>query len=553
MLLAFVGPPALSSLRRRSLLARCQSCAPEVEDLTVTYFYAVQCARALSDDEMARLMRILDVDAALPARAHNEVAIGPRPGTTSPWSSKATDILRNCGLEFVRRVERGTLYAFAADTVPSAVLPLLYDRMIEAPLDSLETLFRRVDPKPLVHIPVRAEGRGALVAANREMGLALSDEEIDYALHAFAGRDLTDVELMMFAVVNSEHCRHKIFNADWIIDGQRETRSLFDMIRHTHAAHPQGTVKAYSDNAGVIEGFDVPIFGPQLDEDFRYGYRQRQTHVLIKVETHNHPTAIAPYPGASTGVGGEIRDEGAAGTGGWSQAGLCAFFTSHLRVPGFAQPWEIARPAGPVRCRPQHVDPLQKRQQPHELHDREHRPQHPVEIRRPSPVAEAHRHRRIALKERRPSRLQHARQRDQHHRDQERDQRPRHRRGVKLVLVVFEQPQAPLEERDQRQQVADHRKKQIKRAFEVRDRLDQRLSDSAHLSSALSFAVPETRVTGGLRGDGSVAPTTFALPPGGLSNTTASSASRGIRIVGPVGASCSRMSPADRAASPSPL
>ena len=311
-------------------------------------------------------MRILDVDATLPARAHNEVAIGPRPGTTSPWSSKATDILRNCGLEFVRRVERGTLYAFAAATVPSAdfgeastvssaeplsrvVLPLLYDRMIEAPLDSLETLFRRVDPAPLVHIPVRAEGRCALVDANREMGLALSDEEIDYALHAFAGRDPTDVELMMFAVVNSEHCRHKIFNADWIIDGQREARSLFDMIRHTHAAHPEGTVKAYSDNAGVIEGFDVSVFGPHIDEDFRYGYRQRQTHVLIKVETHNHPTAIAPYPGASTGVGGEIRDEGAAGTGGWSQAGLCAFFTSHLRLPEFAQPWEKERAVFPDR------------------------------------------------------------------------------------------------------------------------------------------------------------------------------------------------------------
>ena len=349
MLLAFVGPPALSSLRRRSLLARCQRCAPEVENLSATYFYAVQCAHTLADDELARLMRILDVDATLPARARNEVAIGPRPGTTSPWSSKATDILRNCGLEFVHRVERGTLYAFAADTVPSAVLPLLYDRMIEAPLDSVETLFHRVNPKPLVHIPVRAEGRCALVAANREMGLALSDEEIDYALHAFAGRDPTDVELMMFAVVNSEHCRHKIFNADWITDGQHEAHSLFDMIRHTHAARPEGTVKAYSDNAGVIEGFDVSVFGPQLDEGFRYGYRQRQTHVLIKVETHNHPTAIAPYPGASTGVGGEIRDEGAAGTGGWSQAGLCAFFTSHLRVPEFAQPWEKERAAFPDR------------------------------------------------------------------------------------------------------------------------------------------------------------------------------------------------------------
>ena len=162
MLLAFVGPPALSSLRRRSLLARCQSCAPEVEDLSATYFYAVQCARALADDEMARLMRILDVDATLPARAHNEVAIGPRPGTTSPWSSKATDILRNCGLEFVRRVERGTLYAFAADTVPSAVLPLLYDRMIEAPLDSLET---PLSPRgSCAASPHPGAGRGAVCA-----------------------------------------------------------------------------------------------------------------------------------------------------------------------------------------------------------------------------------------------------------------------------------------------------------------------------------------------------------------------------------------------------
>ena len=349
MLLAFVGPPALSFLRRRSLIACCQSCAPEIEDLCATYFYAVQCARALTEDELAQLMRILDVDAALPARARNEVAIGPRPGTTSPWSSKATDILRNCGLEFVRRVERGTLYAFAADTLPSAVLPLLYDRMIEAPLDSLETLFRRVDPKPLVHIPVRAEGRRALVAANREMGLALSDEEIDYALHAFAGRDPTDVELMMFAVVNSEHCRHKIFNADWIIDGQREARSLFDMIRHTHAAHPQGTVKAYSDNAGVIDGFVMSVFGPQLDQGFRYGYRHTADPRLDQGRDPQPPHCHCALSRSVHWGGGEIRDEGAVGTGGWSQAGLCAFFTSHLRLPGFAQPWEKERAAFPDR------------------------------------------------------------------------------------------------------------------------------------------------------------------------------------------------------------
>ncbi|MDP7572681.1 MAG: AIR synthase-related protein, partial [Myxococcota bacterium] len=223
------------------------------------------------------------------------------------------------------------------------VLPLLHDRMTEAVVDDPQILFDTVEPRPLVRIPLRSEGRQALDRANAEMGLALSDDEIDYFQHFFQelDRDPTDVELMTFSVVNSEHCRHKIFNASWIIDGETQEHSLFDMIRNTHACHPEHTIKAYSDNAGVIEGFPTAVFRP-TGEGFTYRFAERQTHIVCKVETHNHPTAISPYPGASTGVGGEIRDEGATGTGSRSQAGLCAFYVSHLRIPGWEQPWETS-------------------------------------------------------------------------------------------------------------------------------------------------------------------------------------------------------------------
>ncbi|MEE3257732.1 MAG: phosphoribosylformylglycinamidine synthase, partial [Candidatus Latescibacterota bacterium] len=337
MLLTFSGPPALSEFRRLPLLARCRQILPNLDDLQATHLYAVYLERPITADERTRLTQILAIRDDIPPRSPNEIAICPRPGTTSPWSSKATDILKNCGLDFALRVERGTLYTFSADPTPT--------------LADLADLFHQLDPQPLIRIPLRADGRQALVAANAEMGLALVEDEIDYFHRAYAamGRDPTDVELMMFSVVNSEHCRHKIFNADWIVDDERQQHSLFDMIRHTHPTHPQGTVKAYSDNSGIIQGFSAPIFRPRIDAAHRYAYRDQQTHVLIKVETHNHPTAISPYPGASTGVGGEIRDEGAAGTGGWSQAGLCAFFTSHLRLPGFAQPWERDHAEFPAR------------------------------------------------------------------------------------------------------------------------------------------------------------------------------------------------------------
>ncbi len=356
MLLKFKGPSALSELRRVPLLEACRTAIPQLEDIAATYLYMVRLRGALDSGALERLEKILATCEQAGPRQEAEVLICPRPGTISPWSSKATDILHNCGLEAVERIERGLVYRFTAAGSLDAeglrpVLPLLYDRMTEAVVADVEVLFHKVEPRPLARIPLRQRGRPALEKANAEMGLALSPQEMDYFLRAFEAmqRDPTDVELMMFAVVNSEHCRHKIFNASWIIDGQARKFSLFDMIRHTHARHPEGCVVAYSDNAGIIQGFETPLFRPLEKEAYRYCYQEKQAHILIKVETHNHPTAISPYPGASTGVGGEIRDEGAAGTGGQSQAGLCAFFTSHLRIPDWAQPWEQPHAEFPSR------------------------------------------------------------------------------------------------------------------------------------------------------------------------------------------------------------
>src|SRR6185437_5598459 len=272
----------------------------------------------------------------------------PRFGTESPWSSKATDIAHNCGLGKVARIERGVAcrvrgaHAFSSDDL-AAISAAIHDRMTETVVGSLEeaaALFRHASPQPLASVDLLGGGRAALERANSQMGLALAADEIDYLLENFTklGRDPTDVELMMFAQANSEHCRHKIFNASWTIDGERQGESLFSMIRNTHRQSPRGTIVAYSDNAAVVKGAEVERFEP--DGSGTWVHRFDTTHILMKVETHNHPTAIAPHPGAATGAGGEIRDEGATGRGAKPKAGLTGFSVSNLEIPGAIEPWE---------------------------------------------------------------------------------------------------------------------------------------------------------------------------------------------------------------------
>ena len=275
--------------------------------------------------------------------------VTPRKGTISPWSSKATDIFINCGLKAISRVERG-LYLRVLDAtgevIPAKVLgpatAALFDRMTEGVYEDVSDLFHHAAPPTFVSVDLLAGGRAALSQANVAMGLALSEDEIDYLLDAYTRmeRNPSDVELLMFAQVNSEHCRHKIFNAKWILDGQEQEHSLFDMIRNTHRLNPDGTLVAYSDNSGVIEGFEGEWFDVDIAGNRAYVRHGGLIDIIMKVETHNHPTAISPFPGAATGVGGEIRDEGATGTGSKTKAGLSAFFVSNLQVPGFAQPWE---------------------------------------------------------------------------------------------------------------------------------------------------------------------------------------------------------------------
>ena len=281
----------------------------------------------------------------------SRLLVVPRPGTISPWSSKATDIARRCGLGPVRRLERGTRFTLRAAgggpldaALLGAAAAVLHDRMTEVVLRNAaeaERLFVQAEPRALGRVALLAEGRAAVVRADAELGLALSAGEIDYLAERFAalGRDPSDVELMMFAQANSEHCRHKIFNADWVIDGERLPQSLFAMIRNTTAHSPEGVLSAYKDNAAVIAGWPATRFAA-AGADGRYQRSDEPLHILFKVETHNHPTAIAPDPGAATGAGGEIRDEGATGRGAKPKAGLCGFSVSNLRIPGAEQPWE---------------------------------------------------------------------------------------------------------------------------------------------------------------------------------------------------------------------
>jgi len=355
------GSAALSSFRIDKIRQEAARLGVVLGELTARYWHFLELDAELDAAATQQLARTLDYGTPTdtPVAAEVQLLVTPRPGTISPWSSKATDILRNSGLTQLRRIERGVAYrlcdaqgAALPGEVLAMLLPLLHDRMTEAVMASLndaQVLFQHVPPRELTTVDVVTGGRAALQDANRSLGLALSDDEVDYLVDAFTriGRNPTDVELMMFAQANSEHCRHKIFNASWVIDGAAQAKSLFGMIRDTHAAHPEGTVVAYSDNSSVIEGAQIERFYPRADGS--YAYSSELTHVLMKVETHNHPTAISPFPGAATGSGGEIRDEGATGIGSKPKAGLAGFSVSNLNIPGFEQPWETGPYGKPDR------------------------------------------------------------------------------------------------------------------------------------------------------------------------------------------------------------
>ena len=349
-MLRFRGSPALSPFRLKKLLAALRRRVPTVTDVRAEFVHFIDGVLTVHEREV--LERLLQYGPATTQQGGDRAPLFlviPRPGTISPWSSKATDIAHNCGLRRIRRIERGVAYHLGferplTDGELSALKPLLHDRMTEAVLGPTEdptVSFAQAAPAPLATVDVLGGGREALAAANRELGLALSDDEIDYLKDSFIrlARNPTDVELMMFAQANSEHCRHKIFNADWLIDGAAQAKSLFAMIRNTHRRHPDNILSAYSDNAAVMAGFPAGRFFPD-PTDGQYRYHPEATHILMKVETHNHPTAISPFPGAATGSGGEIRDEGATGRGAKPKAGLCGFSVSNLRIPGFVQPWE---------------------------------------------------------------------------------------------------------------------------------------------------------------------------------------------------------------------
>ncbi len=354
-ILELPGQPALSAFRLQKLVEDLRCLDSRVTGLSARFTYFVSLSEDLPTSDRERLDALLLSGEAIQEfpRDAQLVYAAPRPGTISPWSSKATDIAQACHLDRVQRIERGICYALqftetVSESEVRAVGALLFDRMTEcqfATAAEAGVLFELHDPAPLVVIPLLIEGAGALVRANQELGLALSDDEIEYLVTNYQKleRDPTDAELMMFAQANSEHCRHKIFNADWIIDGEPQAEKLFGMIRSTTEANPAGVVSAYSDNAAVIEGWRGQRLMPRKG-DRQFEYADEKIQILMKVETHNHPTAISPFPGAATGSGGEIRDEGATGLGAKPKAGLTGFTVSHLRIPGFSQPWETEFP-----------------------------------------------------------------------------------------------------------------------------------------------------------------------------------------------------------------
>jgi phosphoribosylformylglycinamidine synthase len=357
-MLSLPGPEAETAFRLEKLAGELAQAVPALGGISVRFEHYVHLERSLTDAESAVLEALLEYGARVRAEAAGQpVYVVPRLGTISPWASKATDIARICGLP-VARIERGRVYRLDAGRVLAAadiekLLPFLHDRMTETALMMPPTesqIFAVHRPRPVAWIDLLGSGPDALVDANRELGLALSTDEIEYLSEQFSaiGRNPSDVELMMFAQANSEHCRHKVFNASWIIGGQPAEKSLFAMIRNTHAVSPAGVLSAYADNAAVVEGARAGWFYPDALTKV-YAYSEEPAHLVMKVETHNHPTAISPFPGAATGSGGEIRDEGATGRGAKPKAGLTGFTVSHLEMPDWPQPWEARRPGRPGR------------------------------------------------------------------------------------------------------------------------------------------------------------------------------------------------------------
>lgn len=346
------GVTALSDFRVEKLLQKAAALGlPEVK-LKSEFWYFVGSEKALDASTVEKLQALLaaqSVEQTPKAREGLHLfLVTPRLGTISPWASKATNIAENCGLAGIERIERGMavwLEGELTDEQKQQWAALLHDRMTESVLPDFQTaskLFHHLESETFSTVDVLGGGKEALVKANTETGLALSADEIDYLVENYQAlqRNPSDVELMMFAQANSEHCRHKIFNADFILNGEKQPKSLFGMIRDTHNAHPEGTVVAYKDNSSVIEGAKIERFYPDAAENQGYRFHEEDTHIIMKVETHNHPTAIAPFAGAATGAGGEIRDEGATGKGSRPKAGLTGFIVSNLNIPGLKQPWE---------------------------------------------------------------------------------------------------------------------------------------------------------------------------------------------------------------------
>ena len=350
-MLVLRGAPALSDFRLQKIIKQLSVQGINVTTLTTEWVHLVDLEEELNNEQLGTLYQLLVYGPKRTETAHvgELFFVTPRLGTISPWASKATDIAHNCGLAVIHRIERGCAYYFETEEYLSeeqriAVMALIHDRMTEtvyADIEDAEQLFQAAEPAPLKAVDILGAGKQALVEANQTMGLALADDEIDYLFASFTDlkRNPNDIELYMFAQANSEHCRHKIFNADWTIDGKNQRKSLFKMIKNTFETHPDHVTSAYKDNAAVMHGWDAGRFFPSND-GLEYQYHHEPIDILMKVETHNHPTAISPFAGAATGSGGEIRDEGATGRGSKPKAGLVGFTVSNLAIPGLQQPWE---------------------------------------------------------------------------------------------------------------------------------------------------------------------------------------------------------------------